>query len=158
MTPEDYLRRFSPEQLKAADEATRVDESVVRAAMSRVPPSWSVIKRNPAGGYFKRGNLQVGYTVQRYGGSDVWVHISVCGRKGISAGPGDPGHLSSFYLPSFEELKRVKNDFIGEDRWAYQVFPSSKDYINQHPSVLHLFALMDGKPALPDFTMGLGTI
>lgn len=158
MSPRDYLKQFPQEQLDAVDDATRVDVDVIRAAMSRVPPSWSLIKYEPAGGWFKRGSLQVAYTVQRYGGSDIWVHVSVCGRKGHSTGPGDPGHLSSYYLPTFEELKRVKNDFIGEGRWAYQVFPSSKSYVNQHPYVLHLYALMDGGPVLPDFTMGLGTI
>ena len=137
---------------------TRVDEGVVRAALSRVPPSWSTLQFNHAGGYFKRGGLQVGLTVQRYGGDEIWIHVSVCGRKGHSVGPQDPFHESSYYLPSFEELKRVKNDFIGEDRWAYQVFPSARDYVNHNPYVLHLYALMDGKPALPDFTMGLGTI
>jgi hypothetical protein len=148
MNPEDYLSQFSREQLDALDEATRVDESVVRAALARVPPSWSVLKLTEAGGFFKRGPLQVGYSVQRYGGSDVWIHASVCGRTGTRG----------YYLPDFEDLKRVKHDFIGPDRWAYQVFPSSKDYVNQNPYVLHLFALMDGKPALPDFTMGIGTI
>jgi hypothetical protein len=56
-------------------------------------------------------------------------------------------------------MKRVKNDFIGEDRWAYQVFPSSKEYVNTNPNVLHLFSLFeDGAPALPDFTWGLGSL
>ena len=52
----------------------------------------------------------------------------------------------------------MKNDFIGSDRWAYQVFPDEKHYINQHPCVLHLFSLLENRPALPDFTMGLGGI
>lgn len=156
--PLDYLKQFPKEQLEALDKATRVDDSIIRAAMSRVPSSWSVIEAAPSGGYFKRGSLQVGYTVQRYGGSDIWVHASVCGRRGQSTGPHDLRHSSTYYLPTFEDLKRVKNDFIGEDRWAYQVFPSAKDYVNHNPYVLHLYALMDGKPALPDFTMGIGTI
>ncbi|HWP32639.1 MAG TPA: hypothetical protein VNL97_02720 [Solirubrobacterales bacterium] len=144
----EYLTKFPQEQLDAAEEASIVDESVVRAAMARVPPSWSVIKMELGTGWFRRGSLQVAYSVQRYGGSDIWVHASVCGRSGAGG----------YYLPTFEELKRVKNDFIGEDRWAYQAFPSSKDYVNHNPYVLHLYALIDGKPALPDFTMGLGTI
>jgi hypothetical protein len=153
-----FFSRLPPEQLDALDEMTRVDESVVRAALARVPPSWSMIEVIPAGAYFKRGSLQVGYTVQKYEDRRVWIHASVCGRKGSSLGPGDPRHPSTYYLPSFEDVRRVKNDFIGEDRWAYQVFPSAKDYINQNPFVLHLYALMDGAPALPDFTMGIGAI
>ena len=109
--------------------------------------SWSLIEKRGGGASFRRGTLQVIYTVQKYEDRRVWLHVSVCGRKG-----------AGFYLPSFEELKRVKRDFIGEDAWAYQVFPSAKDYVNQHPCVLHLYALMDGAPALPDFTWGLGAI
>ena len=52
----------------------------------------------------------------------------------------------------------MKNDFIGLDRWAYQVLPPEKDYINDHPCVLHLFALLDGEPVLPDFSWGIGRI
>jgi hypothetical protein len=149
---------MDPDRIHKLHEDTYVDDSVVRAVLARVPPSWSVIQLTPAGGWFKRSSLQVGLSVQRYGSSDVWVHVSVCGRKGNTDGPHDPRHASSYYLPSFDDLKRVKHDFVGEDRWAYQVFPSSKDYVNHQPYVLHLYALMDGKPALPDFTMGLGTI
>ncbi len=139
---------ITPEQIEAVEKIARVDDNVVRAAMSRVPPAWKIIQHMPAGGAFVRGTLQVLYTVQRYDDGRIWVHASVCGRTGQSA----------WYLPSFEDLKRVKHDFIGEDRWAYQVFPSAKDYVNQHPYVLHLYALMDGSPALPDFTWGLNTI
>lgn len=158
ITPAEYLKQFPREQLEAIDAATHVDNNIVRAVLSRVPPSWTMIRPMPSGAYFKRGSLQVGYTVQRYGGSDIWVHASVCGRKAPSVRSLGPTHESTFFLPTFEDLKRVKADFIGEDRWAYQVFPSSKDYVNHNPYVLHLYALMDGKPALPDFTMGLGTI
>jgi hypothetical protein len=52
-------------------------------------------------------------------------------------------------------MKRVKHDFIGPDKWAYQVFPSESQYINQNPYVLHLFSLLENRPALPDFTRGL---
>jgi hypothetical protein len=136
------------EQLEAIDAMARVDDAVVRAAMSRVPASWKLVEKMPAGGAFVRGSIQVLYTVSRYEDGRIWVHASAAGRRGEN----------SWFLPTFEDLKRVKHDFIGEDRWAYQVFPSSKDYVNQHPYVLHLYALMDGSPALPDFTMGLGTI
>jgi hypothetical protein len=142
------LPELSQEQIDAAESIARVDDSVVRAALARVPPAWKLIQLLPAGGAFMRGSIQVLYTVQRYSDGNIWVHASACGRTGAN----------SWHLPTFEDLKRIKHDFIGEDRWAYQVFPSAKDYVNQHPYVLHLYALMDGSPALPDFTWGLGTI
>jgi hypothetical protein len=145
--------QVTQEQIDDVEAKCRVDEDVIRGIMARVPPSWDLIQHLPAGGAFRRGNLQVLFTVQKYENCfthawETWVHASVCGRRGEHR----------WYLPDWEEVKRVKHDFIGEDRWAYQVFPSSKDYVNQHAYVLHLYALLDGEPALPDFTWGLGTI
>jgi hypothetical protein len=139
---------MTQEQLEAIEEKARVDIEIVRGVMSRVPPSWSIIEKMPAGRAFRRANIQVLFTVQKYEDRKIWLHCSACGRH----------NNGSFFLPDWEQFKRVKNDFIGEDRWAYQVFPSAKKYINHNPYVLHLFALLEGEPALPDFTWGLGTI
>lgn len=139
---------ITQEHIDAVEEKARVDESVVRAAMLRIPPSWKCVQPEVGGGCFRRGSIQVIFSVLRYEDGRTWIHVSACGRTGES----------SWFLPSFEKLKRVKHDFIGEDKWAYQVFPSAKNYVNQHPYVLHLYALMDGSSALPDFTWGLGTI
>jgi hypothetical protein len=136
------------EQIDAVEAKAAVDDSIVRAAMSRVPPSWNLVSGfGDNGRCFRRGNLQVIYSVLRYDDGNIWVHVSMCRRTG-----------RHFCLPNFDELKRVKEDFIGADRWAYQVFPSESDYVNQNPYVLHLYARFDGAPALPDFTWGLGTI
>ena len=143
-----FSSKVTQEQIDAVEDKAWVDESTVRAALSRIPPSWSLCQASPGGGAFLRGSIQVIFSVQRYNDGRVWLHVSACGRTGAS----------SWFLPSWEDMKRIKNDFIGEDAWAYQVFPSAKDYVNQHPYVLHLYSLMDGKPALPDFTWGLGTI
>lgn len=139
---------ITQEQIDAVEKIAYVDPEIVRGAMARVPPSWNLFQNFSAGGAFRRGNLQVLFTVQRYSDGKIWLHASVCGRRGEDR----------WFLPDWEELKRVKHDFIGEDRWAYQVLPSAKDYVNQHAYVLHLYALLDGEPALPDFTWGLGTI
>jgi hypothetical protein len=134
--------------LKAVWEKSRVDPSIIRAALTRVPPSWTLVEEILNGAAFVRGSIQVLMSVARYEDGNIWIHASACGRRG----------KKDFYLPSFEELKRVKNDFIGADRWAYQVFPDEKHYVNQHPCVLHLFSLFENRPALPDFTRGTGGI
>jgi hypothetical protein len=142
---------ISQEHIDAVEAKARVDEDLIRAVLSWVPPSWQMIQRLPSGGAFRRGNVQILFTVQKYeqsGGWAPWLHVSACGRRGEN----------SWFLPDWEDLKRVKNDFIGEQRWGYQVFPSAKDYVNIHPYVLHIYAPLDGKPALPDFTWGLGQI
>jgi len=118
----------SQEQIDAVERVAFVEPEIVRGVMARVPPSWQLLKHLPAGAAFKRGGLQVLFTVQKYFDGKVWLHCSVCGRTGDA----------SFYFPTWEDFKRVKNDFIGPDRWAYQVLPSQKDYVNEHPSALEI--------------------
>jgi hypothetical protein len=56
-------------------------------------------------------------------------------------------------LPSWDDLKLVKETFIGRDRKAVQVFPSQEEYVNVNPYCLHLWHCLDGD-GLPDFTSG----
>jgi len=136
------------EQLREAWKRHAVDPGLVRAALARVPPSWTFLDARDDGAAFRRGALIVLVSVAAYEDGRVWLHISVSGN----ARPG------KFYLPSWEELARVKNDFIGKDRHAYQVLPPEAEYVNIHPYVLHLWSTYDGERVLPDFTMGLGSI
>jgi hypothetical protein len=53
-------------------------------------------------------------------------------------------------LPTYQDMKIVKNIFIGEDRTAFQVFPPSDQHINLHENTLHLFSCLT-KDILPDF-------
>lgn len=55
-------------------------------------------------------------------------------------------HVSCSYrnkLPSWNDLKRVKNLFIGEDRIAYQVLPKQSEYVNLMPYCLHLWSPLE---------------
>jgi len=142
------MERAPMEAILAEQERSRVDEAIVRSVLVRVPPSWRCVRQMGDGAAFKRGNIQVIIGVAREQDGNIWIHVSACGRRGER----------DFFLPSWEEFKRVKHDFIGPDKWAYQVFPDEKSYINQHPCVLHLFALFENRPALPDFTRGLGVL
>lgn len=58
-------------------------------------------------------------------------------------------------LPTWSDLRRVKDAFIGKDKKAIQVFPAEREYVNIHPYVLHLFHCLEGD-ALPDFRRGTG--
>jgi hypothetical protein len=53
-------------------------------------------------------------------------------------------------LPNWEDMREVKNTFIGRDRKAIQVLPPQAEYVNDHPYVLHLWACVDDD-GLPDF-------
>lgn len=140
------------EELRAVWERTRVDPSLVRAALQRIKPSWTLVEKpehedEDCCHAFVRGTIQVLWSMSRESDGEIWIHVSLCGRSGPKA----------LYLPTYEDVKRVKQDFLG-DAWAYQVFPDQRHYINQNPFVLHLWARMDGAAVLPDFTHGLGTI
>jgi len=60
-------------------------------------------------------------------------------------------------LPSWFDIKRVKDAFIGETRTAYQIFPPKDKYVNIRETVLHLWHCLDGD-VTPDFTHGTGSI
>lgn len=64
-----------------------------------------------------------------------WIHVS-CSR--------------SDRLPSWSDLRKVKDAFIGRERKAIQVLPPASEYVNFHPYVLHLWCCLDGD-GLPDF-------
>ena len=67
-----------------------------------------------------------------------WLHVSV----------SRPAKL-----PSWEDLKEVKDLFVGRDKVAYQVVAMASKHVNIHATCLHLWHCLDGDP-LPDFTRG----
>jgi hypothetical protein len=64
-----------------------------------------------------------------------WVHVS-CSRPSR--------------LPSWEDVREVKDAFIGRDRRALQVLPPQDQYVNMHKHCLHLWCCVDDD-GLPDF-------
>lgn len=55
-------------------------------------------------------------------------------------------HLSaSFYnrTPDWNEMKRVRDIFLPEDRFFMFPMPPEKYYINKHPHCLHLWEIID---------------
>lgn len=71
-----------------------------------------------------------------------WLHVSVSRPS---------------KMPSYDDLKAVKQLFIGDDRYAYQVFPPLAKHVNIHNYCIHLFCCLEG-PVLPDFTQGGNTL
>lgn len=71
-----------------------------------------------------------------------WLHLSVS---------------RSNRLPTWDDLKLVKDVFMGRERKVIQVLLPASEYVNIHPFVLHLWACMDGDP-LPDFTRGSASL
>ena len=54
----------------------------------------------------------------------VWIHCSLSRKS---------------RLPSWDDMKRVKDAFFGEDSEAFHVLPKKDDYINLHPFCMHLW-------------------
>lgn len=69
-----------------------------------------------------------------------WLHVSFA-------------HTEDRLLPTWDELKLVKETFIGKHKKAVQVFPCEAEYVNVNPYCLHLWHCLDGD-GLPDFTAG----
>jgi len=66
--------------------------------------------------------LRVIFSVEHRSGEDHWLHVSVSRKDRI---------------PSWEDLKQVKNLFIGPARTAIQILPKADEYVNYHKYTLH---------------------
>lgn len=123
----------SPEvmaKLRAVKEESAVSEQEIAAAITRVPPSWKMAMRLDNGAAFRRGNVQVLMSVQKYPDGRVWLHVSACVRNGPEEF-GDP-RLGATEARK-KRLHRPRSLGVSGD-------------------------LADGSPALPDFTWGTGKI
>lgn len=60
---------------------------------------------------------------------EYWFHISVSRRS---------------RLPTWEDLAKVKRDFLGPEVEAYQVLAKESQHVNVHAYCLHLWAPLDG--------------
>ena len=71
--------------------------------------------------------LNVFRSLSKAGGED-WIHISVARRD---------------RMPTWQELSKVRLEFLGEEIEAYHVIPRKEDYINIHAFCLHIWAPRD---------------
>jgi hypothetical protein len=72
-----------------------------------------------------------------------WVHFSV-------ARPDR--------LPAWDELVRVKEQFLGAETTAIQVFAPRSKWINIHERCFHLWVCAEVAPVVPDFARGGASI
>jgi hypothetical protein len=99
-------------------------------------------------------------------GLDGWTFTNFDGKGSIivTCAPHADGedwvHASIAWtdrMPTYADLKLLHRA-VFDGGWAYQVFAPESDHVNIHQYALHLFGRLDGKPALPDFTYGSGSI
>jgi|WetSurMetagenome_2_1015567.scaffolds.fasta_scaffold529384_2 hypothetical protein len=144
------IPHLTPELLAGLERALVEQEQRTRAAglsldwwreyLPRVlPAGW---RREEVGVFRHRDGLLVLVSGGLEQDNRRWLHASMSKRQ---------------QLPSWSDVREVKDLFIGRDRYAYQVLPPPSHYVNFHPNVLHLWACLDGEP-LPDFTRGAGIL
>ena len=81
--------------------------------------------------------LMVMASAGEYADGKEWLHISVSRKSRI---------------PSYEEMTRVKRDFIGDDKKAVFVLPEKENHVNIAEHCLHLF--YSAENPLPEFSLG----
>ena len=73
--------------------------------------------------------IQVLRSISTVQDGSQWIHVSLSRTD---------------RLPTYEEMVKVKNEFIGGGREAYQVFARDEDHVNVHSKCLHLWSPIDG--------------
>lgn len=87
------------------------------------------------GWYESHHGLRVCSSTAREKDGRVWLHVSVSRRDRV---------------PSYDDLVRVKELFVGKERKAIQVFAPASEHVNVAENCLHLWCCIDGD-GLPDF-------
>lgn len=85
--------------------------------------------------FTSKDGLRLFISLELHEKEEKWLHVSVSRRD---------------RNPSWEDLKEVKDAFIGPDKVAVQVLPRAKDYINIHEFCFHLWHCLD-RDVVPNF-------
>jgi hypothetical protein len=126
--------------MKMLDVMRDVMRSEVKAALPMVMPvGWQCTKVLQDGAAFIHctGLSVIASVGAEYDGKR-WLHVSCAYHN---------------RLPSWDDLRMVKDVFIGKHRKAIQVIPSAEEHININPNCLHLWCCLD-VDQLPDFARG----
>ena len=126
--------------------------SEVTAQDLTIAHSYLVVPRARREGFERRATAEDGEAWTRDGGVTVmwsiateadgrpWLHASLARRN---------------TLPTYADMQRLHNVFVGDNRYAYEVRAPRSVHVNIHEHALHMWAVMDGGPEpLPDFTRG----
>lgn len=107
-------------------------------AIYKEVPITKVLPIKGAGKYMRAwtyNGLLIIASVGEFDDGKEWLHVSL-GRKSR--------------IPSYDDLTRVKRDFIGDDRKAIMVLPEKENHVNLAENCLHLFYSKDNP--LPEFS------
>lgn len=108
----------------------------------KLPQNWQAIMRDEktrSMAFKSRDGLTVIISLGIEADSNPWIHLSVSRCKS---------------LPTWDELVKIKELFLGAELCAVQVIPPRSEYVNHHKYCLNIFARMDDR-AVPDFRVYL---
>ena len=108
------------------------------------PPGWRQVARSLDGAEYRHNIAPYSVIISATAEDDgrPWAHFSVA---------------HPHRLPTWDDLVRFKEAFLGAESKAIQVIAPRSQWVNIHPHCLHLFVCLDGDP-LPDFTAGSGSL
>jgi hypothetical protein len=95
-----------------------------------LPPGWRRIEGNK---FLTHDGMSIIASAEHIAG-ERWWHVSMARQA---------------RLPSWDDLRRVKDVFIGKNRQAVSVLPDERQYVNHHPFCLHLWCNLD-RDLVPD--------
>ena len=91
-----------------------------------VPDDWTPLASPaPALGWIHPDGVKVLLSTDRIADGSWWLHVSLSRAD---------------RLPSWDEIRLVKDLFVGRNRAAVQVLPPDRDYVNLHRYCLHLWS------------------
>jgi hypothetical protein len=108
--------------------------SVLPNAWRRVP-SELVVEGVPAHRWVRSDGLAVIGSVEPHSRGGRWIHVSLSRAR---------------HLPSWQDVRDVKDLFVGRDRIAVQVLPPEDLYVNAHKYCFHLWSCLDDPQLVPD--------
>lgn len=139
----------NPEELPPAEQERLY--ALARAELARpLPMVWF---KNTAFGHFDnadchdnhRDGVRVIREVFMNDDGHVWMHLSVS-LKG----------MTKIVPPPWDVMSRVKRQFVGDDRSAYQIHPPAIEHFSAY-EVLHLWCPLDYRP-IPDLRHATGVL
>lgn len=111
--------------------------SVLREQFVKKPKGYMTLQQREDGTSMRSPKgLMVISSIQRQG-EDVWLHVS---------------YSYPNKTPTHADTCRIKNDFFGENIYAYAIFPPKEKYVNLHKHCLHLWGCMNDDQKLPEFS------
>ncbi len=114
---------------------TLLEYETEQAVPRVLPPGWDV-DHGCGNVLFNRSiGISVIISAERHDDGRRWLHVSLARRS---------------RLPTWDDVRLIKDLFVGRGRKAIQILPPENEYVNVHPHCLHLWSCLDDD-GLPDF-------